>query len=133
MGKIFVDTSALFALVNAVDGDNLSSQSIWKELLQDRHELWTNNYIIVECISLLQRRLGLEFVRLLESEILPVLEVEWLDKEHHALAVAEVLQTNRRNLSLVDCSAFETMRRLEIETAFTFDDHFRAEGFKTIP
>jgi predicted nucleic acid-binding protein len=133
MGKIFVDTSALFALVNAVDGDNLSSQSIWKELLQDRHELWTNNYIIVECISLLQRRLGLEFVRLLESEILPVLEVEWLDKEHHALAVAEVLQSNRRNLSLVDCSAFETMRRLEIETAFTFDDHFRAEGFKTIP
>jgi predicted nucleic acid-binding protein len=133
MGKIFVDTSALFALVNAVDGDNLSSQSIWKELLQDRHELWTNNYIIVECISLLQRRLGPEFVRLLESEILPVLEVEWLDKEHHALAVAEVLQSNRRNLSLVDCSAFETMRRLEIETAFTFDDHFRAEGFKTIP
>ena len=133
MGKIFVDTSALFALVNAVDGDNLSSQSIWKELLQDRHELWTNNYIIVECISLLQRRLGLEFVRLLESEILPVLEVEWLDKEHHALAVAEVLQSNRRNLSLVDCSAFETMRRLEIETAFTFDDHFRAEDFKTIP
>ena len=133
MGKIFVDTSALFALVNAVDGDNLSSQSIWKELLQDRHELWTNNYIIVECISLLQRRLGLELVRLLESEILRVLEVEWLDKEHHALAVAEVLQTNRRNLSLVDCSAFETMRRLEIETAFTFDDHFRAEGFKTIP
>ena len=133
MGKIFVDTSALFALVNAVDGDNLSSQSIWKELLQDRHELWTNNYIIVECISLLQRRLGLELVRLLESEILRVLEVEWLDKEHHALAVAEVLQSNRRNLSLVDCSAFETMRRLEIETAFTFDDHFRAEGFKTIP
>ena len=133
MGKIFVDTSALFALVNAVDGDNLSSQSIWKELLQDRHELWTNNYIIVECISLLQRRLGLELVRLLESEILRVLEVEWLDKEHHALAVAEVLQTNRRNLSLVDCSAFETMRRLEIETAFTFDDYFRAEGFKTIP
>lgn len=44
-----------------------------------------------------------------------------------------VLTANRRQLSLVDCSAFETMRRLDIETVFTFDEHFREQGFNVIP
>jgi predicted nucleic acid-binding protein len=48
-------------------------------------------------------------------------------------ALENLLSINRRQLSFVDCTAFQTMRRLGIETAFTFDSHFREEGFNTIP
>jgi len=133
MGKIFIDTSALFALINYVDEDNLSARDAWKNLLRHSRELLTNNYMIVECLSLVQRRLGLEFVRKLQAEILPLIEVDWLNEEQHTLAVQHLLKSNRRNLTLVDCTAFQTMRRLGIETVFTFDSHFREEGFNTIP
>jgi predicted nucleic acid-binding protein len=133
MGKIFIDTSALFALINLVDEENLAARTTWKDLLQRSNELLTNNYIIVECLSLVQRRLGLEHVRKLQAEIFPLITVDWIYEEQHALAVQYAMKSNRRKLTLVDCSAFETMRRLGIETAFTFDSHFRAEGFNTIP
>lgn len=133
MGKIFVDTSALFSLIGTEEVMSKIAVDIWEHIAQVENELFTNNYVVVECLSLVQRRLGLEFVRYLQMEILPLLEVDWLDEEQHTLAVQQILKSNRRNLSLVDCSAFETMRRLGIETAFTFDSHFREEGFKVIP
>lgn len=133
MGKIFVDTSALFPLVGTEDVSSSVSVSVWETITQSQNELFTNNYVIVECLSLVQRRLGLEFVRYLHSEILPLIEVDWINEEQHSLAVQYVLKSNRRNLTLVDCSAFETMRRLGIETVFTFDSHFREEGFNTVP
>jgi predicted nucleic acid-binding protein len=49
------------------------------------------------------------------------------------LAINTVLTANRRNLNLVDCSSFETMRRLGIKTIFTFDEHSKEQGFQVIP
>jgi predicted nucleic acid-binding protein len=133
MEKIFIDTSALFPLVGTEEALSKISVSVWENITQTKKQLFTNNYVIVECLSLVQRRLGLEFVRYLQLEILPLIEVDWLTEGQHNLAIQHILKSNRRNLSLVDCSAFGTMRRLGIETAFTFDSHFREEGFKAIP
>lgn len=133
MEKIFVDTSALYSLVATEDATSTIAADAWERLVRAENKFFTNNYVVVECISLVQRRLGLEFVRHLQTGIIPLLQVDWIDDEQHALAVQQTLDANRRNLSLVDCSAFETMRRLEIETAFTFDSHFREEGFNVIP
>jgi len=133
MEKIFVDTSAFFSLVATEDVTASIAVDTWEEITQADDELITNNYVVVECVSLVQRRLGLEFVRYLQIKILPLVKIEWLDEERHTLAVRHMLAVNRRSLSLVDCSAFESMRRLRIETAFTFDHHFREEGFKVIP
>ncbi len=38
-----------------------------------------------------------------------------------------------RRISLVDATSFVTMRASGIETAFTLDEDFAAEGFTTIP
>ena len=43
------------------------------------------------------------------------------------------IAAGRRGLSLVDLSSIETMRRLGIRSAFTFDRHFRQYGFETVP
>jgi predicted nucleic acid-binding protein len=61
------------------------------------------------------------------------MEVEWLDEGLHNTIVDLALTTNRRQLSLVDLSSFDTMRRHSITTAFTFDSHFREQGFEVIP
>jgi predicted nucleic acid-binding protein len=130
---IFVDSSALFALLSVDDVNHHLARICWRSLLEDGRTLLTNNYVIVESMVIIQKWLGIEKVRDFQENIFPFLEIEWVDKEQHKFAIDRVLSANRRKLSLVDCSAFETMHHLGIETVFTFDSHFREEGFKVIP
>jgi predicted nucleic acid-binding protein len=133
MVTIFIDTSAIFALVNSADEDNSTAWDVWKASTERGDEFLTNNYAIVESIALIQNRLGILVVHKLLDNIAPLLHIVWVDKDQHEASINHVLTANRRNLSLVDCSAFETMRGLGVETVFTFDDHFRDQGFNVIP
>ncbi len=54
MEKIFVDTSAFFALVNLNDENYKQALLSWEEMIERGAVLITNNYVIVECFSLLQ-------------------------------------------------------------------------------
>jgi predicted nucleic acid-binding protein len=105
----------------------------WQTALKRKDILFTNNYVLVECFALIQSRLGLEFVRALQSNIVPFLQIDWIGEQQHTSSVNDVFAANRRQLSLVDCSCFESMRRLGIEKGFTFDEHFQEQGFQVIP
>jgi predicted nucleic acid-binding protein len=130
---IFVDTSALFALINSSDEFHQQAKDQWKLLLEKKDSLFSNNYIILESISLIQRRYGMEWIHALHTEVLSLIEISWVDESQHQAAVNTFLKSNRRQLSLVDCNSFETIRRLGIETVFAFDEHFREQGFNVIP
>lgn len=130
---IFVDTSAFLAILSTDDINHQRASLCWRNLLEEGQMLFSNNYVVVESIALIQKRLGLEKVRDFQTEILLLLQIEWVDEAQHITAIETVLQTNRRKLSLIDCSAFQTMRRLGIDTAFTFDPHFAEQGFTVIP
>lgn len=129
---IYVDTSALLSIIDTRDINHETAVGYWREQVESASFI-INNYSMLETIALVQNRLGLNAVRTLVKEILPVIEVDWLDPAQHESALNDVLTANRRNLSLVDCTSFETMRRLRIETVFTFDDHFKEQGFTVIP
>ncbi len=131
--KIFVDTSALYALVSDKDSNYRIAGKTWEKLVERRQSFVTNNYVLAECISLLQNRLGLESVVSLQSTLLPFLTIVWIEEEQHEAAFSRLLLANRRQLSLVDCASFGTMRRLGIESVFTFDEHFREWGFTLVP
>jgi len=62
----------------------------------------------------------------------PLLHIEWVDETLHQAGVVALLTANRRQLSLVDCISFETMRRLGLDTAFAFDQHFVEQGFRCL-
>lgn len=68
----------------------------------------------------------------LNSEVVPVLHVEWVGQGEHQAALAALLVAGRV-LSLVDCSNFEIMRRLGVRQAFTFDRHLSRFGFEALP
>lgn len=130
---IYVDTSALLALVNEDDPDHDRAMQTWQRLIEEEQNLVCNNYVLVESIALIQRRIGLEAVSILHNDIIPFIEVEWLDEELHNAIVKAVIKTNRRQISLVDNASFGTMRRHNVETVFAFDSHFPDQGFEVIP
>jgi predicted nucleic acid-binding protein len=131
--NIYIDTAAFLATLNINDRYHPSARKTWDEILASASTLFSNNYVILETTALLQHRFGIEAVRLFESDIIPVLEIAWVDKDIHTQAMSALLVANRRNLSLVDCTSFEIMRQIGIETAFTFDPHFSEQGFTVFP
>jgi predicted nucleic acid-binding protein len=88
--------------------------------------------VLVEMLALVQRRLGIGAARRIAAEILPELRTHWVDEVVHSHGLATLRTAGRPGLSLVDCVSFEVMRRLELTTAFAFDDDFVAQGFRCL-
>lgn len=131
--KVLLDTSAFLAILNRDDNNHSAAKKLWKELLYSENALISNNYVLVESFALIQRRLGTETVRTFQEDILPLINIEWVDADTHRAGVSAFLAASRRKLSLVDCVSFETMRTLGIKTVFAFDPHFSEQGFNCIP
>jgi predicted nucleic acid-binding protein len=129
----FVDTSAFFAIMDADDKMHAPAKKEWERLLADGASFRTTNYVLVETSALLQSRIGLEGLRAFAADVMPVLDVVWVDEVMHLSAQHALLVASRRDLSLVDCASFETMRRLQIDAAFCFDSHFSQQGFQVLP
>lgn len=126
---IFVDTSAIYAVLDQSDQNHAAARILWFSLLESGRPMFTTNYIAVESCALAQNRLGLESVRMIHEDILPALEVRWIDEAGHILAMTALLAARRTKLSLVDCTSFSVMRQLGSRVAFAFDQHFTEEGF----
>ncbi len=131
--RIFVDTSAFFALLDRDDANHKKAKGAWNNVLNSENILVTTNYILVESFALIQHRLGMEAVRGLQEDILPLINIEWVNSGVHKAGVSAILAASRRKLSLVDCISFEIMRNSGIKTVFTLDQHFEEQGFNCIP
>ena len=75
--SVFLDTSALFAVLDADDRYHAGADKVWRELIAGTEDLVSSNYVLVETFALIQRRLGMEAVRSLEEDILPLVRVIW--------------------------------------------------------
>ena len=126
---VFVDTSALYAMLDRQDGNHDSAHAIWRRLLASGAALLTNNYVLLETCALLQNRLGVAALRAFQQDAVPLLSVDWISAGRHHGAVEAVLAAQRRKLSVVDCASFQTMREHGVDVAFCFDEHFREQGF----
>ena len=131
--SVFVDTSAFLALVGPSDMHHVAAGATWEAVTQRGETLIVTNYILLETFALVQRRFGLPIVRALQQIVAPYLQTHWVDASIHALGVAALLAANRRQLSLVDCTSFQAMRQLGIDTVFAFDEHFAEQQFICIP
>ena len=129
---VFVDTSALLAVLDADDDFHSPARRIWGDLLQRGEDLFCTSYVLVECFALVQNRLGIAAVRLLVEDILPVISVHWVAPEEHQAGVSALLTAGRRDLSLVDCVSFQSMRGLGVPEAFAFDQDFVEQGFRLL-
>ncbi len=102
-------------------GDEISWPKFPTTLTEDL--LFFKTYLGQEC----------DAVRRFQENILPLINIEFVESDTHWSAISALLSASRRNLSLVDCVSFEVMRYSGFRTAFAFDPHFKEYGFSVIP
>lgn len=131
--SLFVDTSALFALLDGDEPRHPDVVAAWQLVTGDERSLLTSNYVLVETFALIQRRLGIQAVHGFADAFVPLLQPVWVDEELHAAAIASLFTAAQRHLSLVDCVSFELMRRLGLTDVLALDADFARQGFNLLP
>ena len=129
----FVDTSAFYALLVSTDASHAAVRRAFARLLGDARPLWTTSFVIVETMALLQHRIGLAAARDFDDEVLPAVQVRWVDEALYRSGTDRLWREDRRQLSLVDAISFEFMRIEGITTALAADPHFAEAGFRVLP
>jgi predicted nucleic acid-binding protein len=125
--KIFVDTSAWYAIIDKNDRDHAVAAT--KIQVLDR-PLVTSNYIFDEILTLLKVKLGFTVAvpfgqKLWNQEISALVRITEDDEER---AWRIFRQYDDKGFSFTDCTSFALMERLDINTVFAFDDHFIQYG-----
>lgn len=130
--SVFLDTSALLAILDADHRVHAKSRKVRADLIGRGETIVPTSYVPAETFALAQHRLGIETVRCLAEDILPIVRIHWVGEVEHRAGVTALLRAGRRELSLVDCASFLVMRQLNLKKAFAFDRDFVAQGFETL-
>jgi len=129
---VFADTSGFFAVLDGADDNHGEARAAWEAFPFGSEPLITHSYVCSETFGIVQRRLGVDAVRVLANELLPRVEIVWVDALLQRRAVEALLAAGSRRVSLVDHLSFELMRLRGIDTAFAFDDDFLQAGFRLL-
>jgi uncharacterized protein len=130
--KLFVDTSAWLALNSK--GDQYHSKAVSRSTVIKRQniDLFTSDYVLDESITVIRYRASHRAAvvfgdALMSSAIVTVID---LTDEDRFNAWAMFKKYGDKELSFTDCTSFVLMKKLGLQTAFAFDDHFRQLGFE---
>ena len=131
--SLFVDTSAIIALLDGNQQRHHAVWAAWEEAIRSGRPLLTSNYVVVETLALVQQRMSMDAVRALAEVFFPLMKTHFVSPELHAAATSALLVGGKRWLSLVDCTSFELMRQCGVTEALALDPGFADQGFGLLP
>lgn len=131
MRRVFIDTSAFFALGVSQDRNHARARELFSEADRESWRFITTNAVVFETHALLLNRAragrdkALEFLGLVEADSFFVVRVSKGDEER---AIALVRAHVDKSYSLCDALSFAVMERLGIKEAVAFDRDFLSYG-----
>jgi predicted nucleic acid-binding protein len=102
---------------------------------QQRRTLVTTNWVLAEAYTGLVDRISRAAIARLRAMVYESLlvKVVRIDEFTEMAAWRKFLRYDDKDVSMTDCTSFAVMEQLGLNTAFTFDDHFRQLGFLALP
>ncbi|TAK30114.1 MAG: PIN domain-containing protein [Chloroflexota bacterium] len=129
--RVFVDTSAILAIVDSLDRHHAQAMEIMGRCANEQYTLLTTRFVVVETHAGLLRAVGFHEARaFLQNGMEEIAEV-LTEESDYRRAKEIVFQHKDKDYSLCDAISFAVMDRLNLSLAFAFDDHFRQYGLST--
>jgi uncharacterized protein len=122
--SVFVDTSALFALVNRSDTDHERAKRCLSSLSNDNTTLVISNFILSETYTLILYKIGRTPALNVVNGLCETCELERVSEEDEEHAWRILNDFDDKTFSYVDATTFAVMTRLGLSRAFSFDEHF---------
>jgi len=132
--EVFVDTSALYALIDKRDAAYAAVRDTVGPLVRSGRKLVVTDYVVAETVNLANARggsiVGRRVLDLVEQSA--GIRLEWLGIARFELSKAFFRRHADHHYSFTDCTSFVIMRELRISEALTTDRHFPEAGFRNL-
>lgn len=131
--NIFVDSDALYAANDIDDPLHKKSVKILQYLFPYKPVLTLSTNIIMEVATLISQRISKykanEVLTEFRSGVYRIIHPD----EDLILTAEEIFKSIRsKNVSYSDCISFAVMENYKIDWAFSFDIHFKKQGFRRV-
>lgn len=122
---VFIDTSAILALMSSTDSDHKEAELIYKKIATE-YKLILTNFVIAETHALILSRMkNIKIAsQWLSESAYKEFNVIRPEKDVELEAIKQINKYNDKDYSLTDMLSFLTMEKLEIKYFFSFDRHF---------
>jgi len=132
--KVFIDTSAFYALMDWRDKNHEKALKIRDSLRGRDMRLHSSNYIFDESVTLIRTKLGFDAAlnfgnKIRHSKAVKMLKVT---EEVENTAWEIFCRYKDKELSFTDCTSFALMEKFGIKNAFAFDEDFERVGYMVL-
>jgi predicted nucleic acid-binding protein len=129
--RVFVDSSAWFAVASASDGRHAEADRLLRRAVARRVPLVTTNLVLTEVHRLVLYRMGIRpaaavLDRIEASRLVSIVHAT---AEHHRAARRWLAKLVDQPISYTDAISFTVMETARCPVALTFDRHFATAGF----
>jgi predicted nucleic acid-binding protein len=133
MFNVFADTSALAAVKNPNDPSHLLALNVLEKLKSADLTFYTSSYILAELMNIVCRDVGKQAAIEMLGEVRSG-NYAIITPNDTLIFKSESLfrGIKSKNVSYTDCVSFSIMREFSIKWAFSFDLHFKKQGFKRL-
>lgn len=134
--RLFVDTGAFIALVDADDQNHDAAKSFFRDMTNEGARFITTNFVVCETMNFLKARVShqaaVAFLEGLRKS--GRFEVVSIDRSSEDTAFGIFKDYGDKGFSFTDCTSFAVMKSLKVSKAFAFDRHFgQIFGFARLP
>jgi predicted nucleic acid-binding protein len=131
VSRVFVDTSALLALLDAADARHEATKAAFAEMALD--DFVTHGYVVAESIAVARRRFGVDGVNALLDDLLPIVDLVPVDPSLHTAALARYRAALPSGTSFVNQVSLAVITRERVDAVFALDDDLAAAGVRLVP
>lgn len=131
VNRVFVDTSALLALLDADDPRQAEVVAAFAARRDDA--LVTHGYIVAESLAVVRRRFGVEGTVTLLDDVLPPIAVLQIDPDLHDVAQRAYRSSLPSGTSFVDQVSLQVISREGISVALALDPDLSTPGVTLFP
>lgn len=132
--SIFIDTSALIALMNKKDQFHARAIDILVTIKKGGSNLISTSHVFAETVTRIERKVSAKQAILAGNMIRNNERIKIIVPQKDIIDNAwKIFQKYQdQEFSFVDCISFALMKELSLTKAFAFDKHFKIIGFEIL-
>lgn len=132
--KVFIDTSFVVALSVETDNYHASAKSWAEYIAKNKYHMVTHQGILLEIGNIFSkppwRKTASELIAFLQHD--PTIKIVSISTLLLSEAIQLFSSQHEKSWRMTDCLSFIVMRRSNLETALTANQHFAEAGFRTL-
>ncbi len=130
--EIFIDSSAFISGFIETDSNYKKAFKCQKNFT-DSTQLSTSNLVYFECVTIISQKFGLPSAKEFSEYFKNLhLKIHQITSREILLAEQILFSQQSKNIPFFDCLYVSIMKANGIDKIFTYDEHFKKLGVKTI-